>query len=194
VIISILGITAALCEGILLQPSLYWKNAKAQNLPFTMNPRVIYRGTAASLYNEMQMMGLQFGLTGMFQSLRGGKDGADDKFGDYMSAFCGGSVAALFASPVELIMIQQQLKGGTTIAAVQNVTRDHGISILFRGLLPAMVRDALYVSGFLGVTPLLQNYLMRNQNMSTPEAGFWASMVGGIVAAVPSHPLDLVKV
>lgn len=186
--------TAALCEGLLLQPSLYWKNAKAQNLPFTMNPRVIYRGTAASLYNEMQMMGLQFGLTGLFQSLRGGHNGMDDTIGDYMSAFCGGSVAALFASPVELVMIQQQLKGGGTFATIQNVSRDHGITILFRGLLPAMVRDALYVSGFLGVTPLLQNYLMQNYNMSTLEGGFWASMVGGIVAAVPSHPLDLVKV
>lgn len=52
-----LGVTAAFIEGIMLQPSLYWKNAKAQGLPFTLNPRVIYRGTAASLYNEMQMMG-----------------------------------------------------------------------------------------------------------------------------------------
>ena len=59
-----LGVFAAFIEAICLQPTLYWKNARAQGLPFTLNPRIIYRGTAASVLNEMQMMGMQFGCTG----------------------------------------------------------------------------------------------------------------------------------
>ena len=51
------GVGAALIESLLLQPTLYWKNARAQGLPFTMNPRVVYRGTFTSILNEMQMMG-----------------------------------------------------------------------------------------------------------------------------------------
>jgi hypothetical protein len=33
-----LGVVAALIEGLILQPTLYWKNAMAQNLPVSLNP------------------------------------------------------------------------------------------------------------------------------------------------------------
>ena len=49
-----LGVFAALVEAICLQPTLYWKNARAQGLPFVLNPRMIYRGTTMSIINEMQ--------------------------------------------------------------------------------------------------------------------------------------------
>ena len=62
-----LGVFAAFVEAICLQPTLYWKNARAQGLPFTLDPKIIYRGTAASIVNEMQMMGMQFGCTGALQ-------------------------------------------------------------------------------------------------------------------------------
>ena len=178
------GVLAAFVEGVILQPTLYWKNAKAQKLPFTMNPRVIYRGTAASLYNEMQMMGLQFGLTGLFQRFN---------LGEYGAAMFGGATAAIFASPVELVMIQQQKFGGNILQTSSRIVSEFGAMGMFRGLMPAMIRDALYVSGFLGITPLTQNYLMERHKMSAVESGFWASMLGGVAAAVPSHPLDLVK-
>jgi solute carrier family 25 (mitochondrial carnitine/acylcarnitine transporter), member 20/29 len=185
-----LGVVAAFIEGILLQPTLYWKNAKAQKLPFSIDPRIVYRGTAASIYNEMQMMGLQFGLTGLFKRFNTQELG---RVGDYLSAFFGGSVSAIFASPVELVMIQQQREGGSILATIQRIASSHGTLMLFRGVAPAMVRDALYVSGFLGVTPLLQDYLMTHQKMQALEAGLCASLFGGIVAAVPSHPLDVIK-
>lgn len=180
----VIGVLAAFIEGVILQPTLYWKNAKAQNIPFTINPRVIYRGTAASLYNEMQMMGLQFGLTGLYQRFN---------LGEYGAALFGGATAAIFASPVELVMIQQQNFGGNIYHTSQRVITTYGVRGIFRGLLPAMLRDALYVSGFLGITPLTQNYLMNHHDMSVLESGFWASMLGGVAAAVPSHPFDLVK-
>ena len=186
----LLGTIAAFLEGIILQPTLYWKNAKAQKLPFTLSLNLIYRGTFASIYNEMQMMGLQFGLTGLFKRFNTNEIG---KVGDYFSAFFGGSVAAIFASPVELIMIQQQREGGNMLKTLQRITSNHGNHIIFRGVLPAMCRDALYVSGFLGVTPLLQDYLIQNHSMSVIESGLFASLFGGIVAALPSHPFDVIK-
>jgi hypothetical protein len=185
-----LGVVAAFIEGVILQPTLYWKNARAQKLPFSINPRVIYRGTAASLYNEMQMMGLQFGLTGIFKQFNSSNS---SRLGDYFSAFFGGSAAAIFASPVELVMIQQQRHGGSIFSTLRRVSSAHGPLKLFRGVGPAMIRDALYVSGFLGITPILQEHFMEDYSMPALQAGLWASIIGGICAAVPSHPLDLVK-
>lgn len=56
---------AAVITTLTLQPTLYLKTAAAQRLPFTLNPAVLYRGTGASLTNEILQMGAQFLLTGI---------------------------------------------------------------------------------------------------------------------------------
>ena len=64
-----LGVCAGTIEVTLLQPMLYCKNAVQQSLPFTANPRVLYRGLSTSILNMSVLTGLQFPLTGMVQSL-----------------------------------------------------------------------------------------------------------------------------
>ena len=63
----VMGTIAALIESIILQPTLYWKNARAQSLPFTLNPRLLFRGTGASVFNECQMMAVQFSSSSLIQ-------------------------------------------------------------------------------------------------------------------------------
>ncbi len=111
-----------------MQPTLYWKNAKAQNLPFTLDVRLLYRGTAASIFNECQMMGLQFGLTGFFQKIF--KTGGETKLTrsqEFSGAACGGIFTAFFASPMELIMIQQQKNGGTFLKTPVQIVKEYGM-------------------------------------------------------------------
>jgi hypothetical protein len=187
-----LGVVAALIEGLILQPTLYWKNAMAQNLPVSLNPFIMYRGTGAALCNEMGQMGLQFGLTGFFQHVYGANMTTVQEFS---SATMGGAATAFFATPVEAIMIQQQRFGGALIGTSMRIITDFGFlrGGMMRGLEAAILRDSIYVSGLLGVTPIMQDYLMREHGMSTLNAGFWASGIGGILGAIPSHPLDVVK-
>lgn len=203
-----LGVGTAVIEGLLLQPTLYWKNAKALKLPFSVNPRIIYRGTGASMYNEMQMMGLQFGLTGVFQKMfmssnsNKSSNNSDNSIEPEMtngqrlaSAMMGGVVSAVFTAPVELVMIQQQQFGGTMIGTPLRVIKTYGFSNkgMFRGVLPVILRDSIYVSGLLGVTPIIQRFFIEKYGMSDINSSICASMVGGMVAAVPSHPLDITK-
>eukprot|EP01033_Poteriospumella_lacustris_P005386 gene5387-3835_t len=199
----VLGTGAALIEGLLLQPTLYWKTAKAQRLPFTLDPRLLYRGTGASIFNECQMMGIQFGLTGHFQkhisSVANSESGPFFSFlsrnEELLSAGFGGCFAALFASPVELVMIQQQLFGGRLVDVPRRIVRDFGFlsSGLSRAVSVAAVRDTIYVCGMLGVTPVAQLYLQHKHGLDPNSAAVTASIVGGIVAAVPSHPFDVIK-
>lgn len=183
-----LGCTAAFIEGTILQPTIYWKNARAVGLPFTMNPQMVYRGTVASVFNEMQMMGLQFGFTGFYEKQLSQIFGS--KYDTILSATLGGITASFFSSPVELIMIQQQLNGGSAVKNFTNIIKQGKV---FRGLFPTMWRDAIYVTGMLGLTPLLQNYLIEEKGISVISAGLYASLAGGIAAALPSHPFDVVK-
>ncbi len=199
-----LGTVAAFIEAVILQPTLYWKNAKAQNMPFTLDPRLLYRGTGASIFNECQMMGFQFCFTSFFQRhisiILGERHEAINQElrqqqEDFLSAAFGGVFAAVFASPVELIMIQQQRFGGSFISTPVNVIRKYGFfgHGLMRGLTAAAGRDSIYVCGMLGVTPIVQTYLEEKHQYSQSKASFFASMLGGVVAAVPSHPFDVVK-
>ena len=55
---GLLGVTSALLEGVLLQPTLYWKNMRQQRLPLSIDPRLIYRGMGAALCNEAGQMGM----------------------------------------------------------------------------------------------------------------------------------------
>lgn len=189
---TLLGVTAAMIEGIILQPTIYWKNAKALHLPFSLNPMIVYRGTAASLFNECQMMGLQFGFTGFYQKLLMNKSTkrSNAKTQEMMCSALGGVSAAFFASPVELVMIQQQINGGSSVGTFITALKGNQI---FRGLTPALARDAIYVTGMLGVTPILQTYLVEEKDMSMSTAGFYASLAGGVLAALPSHPFDIIK-
>jgi Mitochondrial carrier protein len=189
---TLLGVTAAMIEGIILQPTIYWKNAKALNLPFSLNPLIVYRGTVASLFNECQMMGLQFGFTGFYQKLIMNKNTkrSDARTQEMTCSALGGTSAAFFASPVELVMIQQQINGGSSVGTFITALKGNQI---FRGLTPTLARDAIYVTGMLGVTPILQTYLVEEKELSMSAAGFYASIAGGALAALPSHPFDIIK-
>jgi hypothetical protein len=192
---------AAFIEAVILQPTLYWKNAKAQGLPFTMDVRTLYRGTGAAILGECQQMGLQFLFTGMTKKLFAGHAGKVVE-GEHMSpktefaaAAVGGLLSSFFTTPVELIMIQQQKYGGSFGGTLKNVVTTYGVTNkgMMRGLAGAASRDAIYVAGMLGVTPILSEYITSHTNTPTGMATLYASLLGGVVAAVPSHPFDVIK-
>lgn len=192
----VVGVAAAFVEAVILQPTLYWKNAKAAKLPFTLNPKIIYRGTSASIFNECQMMGLQFGTTGYFQKVvsENGKFELTQRQ-QITTAALGGFLTAFFTSPIEMVMIQQQRFGGSFIQTPLNVIKSYGFGPkgLMRGLIPTMMRDSIYVVGLLGITPVIQELLMKEYHLPSAQAGLYASLVGGVAAAIPSHPFDIVK-
>jgi hypothetical protein len=177
----LVGVIAAFIEGVLLQPTLYWKNARAAKLPFTINPRIIYRGTAASIVNECQMMGLQFGTTGYFQQLFKGDSGAKlSQKNEILASAMGGLLPTCVTCPVELMMIQQQRYGGSFLSTVSKVASQYGLlqNGVMRGLFGTVGRDTIYVVGLLGVTPLIQDYLVEKHELSNLSAGLYASLIG----------------
>ena len=202
---GLLGVTSALLEGVLLQPTLYWKNMRQQRLPLSIDPRLIYRGMGAALCNEAGQMGMQFVVTGLFKSFFSDSSSASSTSAvsnierslaaDLGAAAGGGAVVALFATPVELIMIQQQRFGGSLLGTPLNILRAHGAfgQGLMRGLGLTMARDSIYVGGMLGMAPIEQQYLMKNHDMAILPATLWGSALGGVVGGVVSHPFDVIK-
>ena len=155
---------------------------------------MVYRGMGAALTNEMGQMGIQFGLTGYVKRLIAGERCEKlTPVQEVQASFVGGAVAALFATPVELVMIQQQRHGGQLWKVPVAIVQEHGVSHgIMRGFWTTFFRDGIYVAGLLGVTPVVQDFLMdRGWGIST--AGFNASLISGVFAGILTCPLDVVK-
>ncbi len=197
----LLGTGVALFEGLLLQPTIYWKNARQQHLPWTLNPRLLYRGTGANLTNEAAQMALHFGVVGKLKGLLGGDAG------ELCAAGVGGAIVALAISPIELVMIQQQRFGGTILGTPLRVIRERGLmgGGIMRGVGCCAMRDALSVGGMLGVAPVVQRWFAARDGDARDAGGGGAggggsmgatlvgTLAGGAVGALISHPFDVIK-
>jgi hypothetical protein len=187
-----IGAASAVLVVASLQPTIYLKNAAAQGLPLTMNPRVLYRGVGVNLVNEMGQLSAQFGVTGSFK-----KHFPKTPAGELGAAASAGALVALYVSPCELLMVQQQKYGGSLFSTGVKLFNTFGVAYsLGRGLQCAMVRDGIMVCGMLGATPVIQDQLQRRETFGKDNAAansLAASMLGGIFGALLSHPFDVLN-
>jgi len=154
---AVVGIGAGLIEVTILQPLLYWKNATQQRLPFTLNPRIVYRGLLMSQTNMAVLTGLQFPLTGVVTSLITGGERRRLASSEMVTAgFLGGALSGLACGPMELVMIQQQRFGGNILSTPLRIASHFGVlgRGIFRGLLSSSVREGCFTGTYL-VEPCL---------------------------------------
>lgn len=158
----ILGVASASLVAVTLQPTLYWKNAAAHGLPFTLRPSLLFRGCGVNLLKESSEMALQFAVAGRMKS-GGGGCSLSSAAREMSGAIGGGTFGALLVTPFECVMIQQQLHGTSLLATPSRIARRFGVLSggLYRGLAIAASRDAIYVGGMLGLTPVVRRYLVR---------------------------------
>ena len=162
------GCACGTIEVLIDQPMLYWKNMAQQNLPFSLNPRLMYRGLAASIGNMAGLTSIQFFGTGMIKrAILGSEDRALTTVETVASAFAGGAISGVFCGPFELTMIQQQRFGGTLFGTPAHIVRQTGLFGMTRGILPAVMREGIYTCGYLGITPLLAQTVSQNESLKS---------------------------
>jgi len=191
------GCACGTIEVLIDQPLLYWKNMAQQNLPFSLNPRLMYRGLVVSISNMAGLTALQFFSTGLIKrAIVGNEDRPLSSAETLASAFAGGAISGVFCGPFELTMIQQQRFGGTLFGTPAHIVKNTGMFGMTRGILPAVMREGIYTCGYLGITPLLAQAVAQNENLQSlpaPAVQFGCSMFAGFVATGLSHPPDTVK-
>ena len=129
-----------------MQSTVYWKNAFQQNLPFTLNPKVLYRGYIPSVTNTAAMIGSQFGLASIFQKkflkLLGKENKPDSLDALFLGTLCGGYISGFWCGPIELAMIQQQRFGMPLSACLKKIVLENGIKKgVFRGTFNTSMRE-----------------------------------------------------
>lgn len=190
----LVGVASGTIEVTILQPMLYCKNATQQGLPFTLDPRVLYRGLFMSVGNMAILTGLQFPLTGAVQKVfTGGEIRKLSKGEQIGSGFIGGAISGFACAPMELVMIQQQRFGTSLLGTPAKIITETGLSGIFRGLFMSCGREGLFTAGYLGLGPVATQTLQDEYGFGEVSAKMGGAVCGGVIAASCSHPLDTIK-
>lgn len=189
-----LGIIGGIIEVSLLQPILYLKNASQQGLPFTLDPKLLYRGIGVSCINMGIITGLQFPVTGaVTKVITGGAERPLTGPEEVSAAVVGGAISGLACGPMELVMIQQQRYGLSILGTPTKLYSSFGAGGFLRGIGMSCGREGVYTGGYLGAAPVLTKSIKENFGASDGVAKIGAAIAGGCCAATLSHPMDTIK-
>ena len=127
------------------------------------------------------------------KSVVGGEKRALKPHEEMLCGITAGVVSATVGSPLELIMIQQQRKGGGTIETIKNIANP---STIGRGFIGAAIREGLWTCGYLSIPPIVRSNLREmypDTFDSDSKARIPAALLGGLFACYLTHPADTIK-
>ena len=182
-------------EVLILQPFNYCKNMVQQQRPIIFSPAVMYRDVGANCINMGSCTMTQFAIGGKLKGLVLGEDKRHLTLAEEMS--CGvvaGAFSGLIGSPLELIMIQQQRKGGSTAETLKNIFKNP--PDIYRGFVGAAIREALWTCGYLSIPPVVRRTLMEKYPetfTSNDKARVPAALLGGLFACYLTQWADTIK-
>jgi solute carrier family 25 citrate transporter 1 len=124
---------------------------------------------------------------------------AEDTFvkqrNDVASSFTGGAVAALVATPAEIIMMHMKKTQGARATAANLITAK-GPLCLLSGYPSTAMRDGIFTVGFRSGPALVEKQMKAwfpdNKNVAS-IASMTAAPIAGVLAALASHAFDTVK-
>ena len=187
----VVGIIAGCIQCSLDHPLITAKNMVQQNLPLSLNPRILYRGTVADMFGLSSLTANQFFGTGAIKNLilEHKRSGHRLTRSDILlSSLGGGLLSGIIVSPWELSMIHQQRDGGQLVRHLHAISRQN-VRLLTRGMVPSMCREGIFTCGYLGANPLLEHYV-DGDGMAHK---FGCAMVSGVAAVLLSHPFDTIN-
>ncbi|KAK9916384.1 hypothetical protein WJX75_002075 [Coccomyxa subellipsoidea] len=188
-----IGGVAGVSEVLIMQPTIAIKNALQEGRPIPWHPRALYRGLAVNAASIAPITAIQFGTHRLLERALG-KDISE--LGKVGAAAGAGAASALVGCPAELLMIQQQKTGQRLLTEARRIVSELGALGLYRGLTATTIRESVYTGSYLGLCPVLKNYLDDRRLLE----GFPASsslvlsgITAGLFAAFATQPIDTAK-
>lgn len=185
---------SGIIEVAALQPFNYAKNAMQQGMPLSMSPAVLYRGVVPNMVNMGSCTMLQFSFGGGMKRFlaQSNADGKLTKTQEMGAGLVAGGTSALFGSPLELIMIQQQRTGASLVATARSLVGPN----MMRGFTMTATREGLWTAGYMSIPPIVRRQLREvypDVFTSDAVARVPAALLGAFFACYLSQPIDTIK-
>lgn len=139
----------------------------------------------------------QFFLNGVAKRVMTG--GTDRQLSNGEKIFAGvsaGAISSIVGGPLELIMVQQQTKGGGLVSTAMRLLAE-GPSTVFRGTGAMMLREGIFCGGYLGIMPVVREEITRryphSYGSTDDRARLCATVIAGPICSFLSHPPDTIK-
>lgn len=167
----------------------------------------LYTGLTAGLLRQAVYTTARMGFFETFmKSLTKNAEAADRKvsFGERAGAgLAAGGVAAMIGNPADLSLVRMQSDGlkppeqranyRSVVDALARITKSEGITALWAGCLPTVVRAMALNVGQLAFFSESKSQLQQHTNLSTQNQIFAASGIAGFFASFLSLPFDFIK-
>lgn len=190
---SLISGSVAGCTEVMIDHPLWTiKTRKQRGEVFTLNPRILYRGVLANTVSMVPITAIQVGLNRLIQTTFYKNEMALSDAQRLTSAFAAGIGSAFVSCPTEMVMTYQGHTSDKFLRAAKSLVNQGGITYLFRGLSATMMREAMFTSFFLAVTPILKakfTSFCKNDY----SASLMASICAGVGATLASQGIDTLK-
>ncbi|EQL33881.1 mitochondrial 2-oxoglutarate/malate carrier protein [Blastomyces dermatitidis ATCC 26199] len=167
----------------------------------------LYTGLSAGLLRQAVYTTARLGFFDTFaNSLKARADAAGKKvtFAERAAAGLGaGGLAAMIGNPADLALIRMQSDGlkpkesranyRSVIDALARISKAEGITALWAGALPTVVRAMALNFGQLTFFAESKSQLQAHTNLSAQNRTFAASAIAGFFASFMSLPFDFIK-
>ena len=106
------------------------------------------------------------------------------------------SAAECATLPIDLLKVRFQLANGTqsAVGAVTALVRTEGVGALFKGITPAICRQASYQSVRMGIYEPMRNAVCGKDSEPKLWQMFLAGGLAGAIGVFIASPFDLIKV
>ncbi|RJE23156.1 Mitochondrial carrier protein [Aspergillus sclerotialis] len=167
----------------------------------------LYTGLSAGLLRQAVYTTARMGFFETFiKALNKNADEAGRKvsFGERAGAgLAAGGIAAMIGNPADLSLIRMQSDGlkpvekranyKSVVDALARITKNEGITALWAGSLPTVVRAMALNVGQLAFFSESKSQLQQHTSLSTRNQTFAASAIAGFFASFLSLPFDFIK-
>ena len=163
-----------------------------------------YRGVTATWLRQALFSTSRFGMNDMLQKKMGGNKGQLSVTKKLFSSAIAGAAAASVSCPADMVLVRMQADGrlpveqrrgySNVFSGLRIIVKTEGISQLYRGLRPLVMRGCLVTAGQFTTYDTAKSALINRFNMADgTRTHLMASTCAGIVSTLIVNPLDVVK-
>lgn len=188
----VIGSVSGATEVLVDHPLWSIKTRLQQGEPFTLNPRLLYRGIIPNATSMIPITAMQVGLNQMIMNVFFKNSSELTVTQKVSCAFFAGMGSAFASCPTEMIMTHQGIRGGSFYSAGTYLMKQGGIANLYSGLFSTMMREGMFTAFYLAVTPIMKAQIL-NYCPNDYLASLAAGMSAGLGATVMSQSVDTIK-